>query len=284
MAREFRIGEFLDWEPLDGAAPDTVLDEHPGGDCIVFQVWPLNSTTERAAVWDGRTRKICWNPGNANAMCWIEGGRELLVLEEEYVPAAERPEIFVTPLQSDYRHYFRRVSWPGQETIEQIEVRYPTGWVTDVMVVPGHDRLGCFVWEDQCEGGIEFVSWNSGPLRQLEGLGYFGEGSNRIRGPAFSADGSALAMSYGPGVWWEELFEEEEGVVKRDVGFVVWGRTLSGEYQRIDLEVEVEIGWQPEDPEDMVRNELLGLPEFVSNNEIRIFLPTGEERLLYFGS
>jgi hypothetical protein len=265
------------WEPLGGAFPSACLDVHPSGEFLAMQVLPSGGfTNERAAVWNTKTRAIHWNPGSANALCWIEGGNELLVLEESPDKAAIRPSVFATPTQAEYRHSMRRLSWPALDTISCLELEFPHGWLVDVVASPA-DALACFVWEDQCEAGIEFVSWEGTGLRQLPNIGHH-ENSNRIQGPVFSADGTVVVMTFGAGVWWAETPDDSSAGGKRNVGCIVWGKTKSGSYRRIDIDVSVPVGWQPEDPTDMLRNEFLSTPVFSCRHEVRIVLPTGEER------
>jgi hypothetical protein len=61
-----------DWEPLLGERPFCELSVHTSGEFVALQasVW-LETTRERAAVWDTRTKKIVWNPGDANAVVWV---------------------------------------------------------------------------------------------------------------------------------------------------------------------------------------------------------------------
>ena len=55
------------------------LARNPGGNFVAMQVtvW-IETTAERAAVWDTSTRKIAWNPDDANALAWVPGGEEML--------------------------------------------------------------------------------------------------------------------------------------------------------------------------------------------------------------
>ncbi len=268
------------WQELSGAFPSGLIDTHPGGKYVALQVQLFDEvTTERAAILNSKTRKIFWNPGNANALCWIEQCSEMLILEKVYTEGSVRPPIYATPTQEEYQHFMRRVSWPGLETISCIELKFPMGWLIDVVASP-IDKLACFVWQDQCESGIEFVTWTEGKLRQIPNIGFFMD-SNLIRGPVFSPDGSILAMTFGGGIWWADEPEKfSSGGVKK-VGSVVWSETGSGRYYRSDLQTEVPDGWRPEDPNDILKNEFLPLPEFITPKEISIVIPTGEKKLIY---
>jgi len=279
MARDLFDYEDSKWEALEGGLPSAYLDTHPTGKFVTMQVVLPDSivTIERAAVWNIKTHKIHWNPGNANALCWIEEGSEMLVLEESPKEGYIRPPLFVTPTQEEYRHFMRRISWPGLDTISCLELEFPHGWLTDVIASPA-DSLACFVWEDQCEAGIEFVSWEEGELRQLANTGFYGRGSNKIQGPVFSSDGTILAMTFGVGCWWAEELDMPSKGGEFNVGCLVWSETGSCEYRRIDIDVSVPAVWRPDNPEDMLHNEYLSRPEFICTHEVKILLPTGEER------
>jgi hypothetical protein len=267
------------WEPLEGSFPSALLDTHPSGDFVAMQVVLHNEvTTERAAIWNTKARKIHWNPGNANALCWIENGTELLVLEKLHKEGAIRPPLFVTPTQAEYQHFLRRMSWPGLDTISCIELKFPMGWLIDIVPSPV-DKLACFVWQDQCESGIEFVSWREAELCQLPKKGFCMD-SNLIQGPVFNSDGSIIAMTFGGGFWWGSTPEEPSPGGNFNVGCLIWSETGSGIYNRIDLDVTIPAGWKPRDPEDVLHNEFLSRPEFISPHEVKIALPTGEEQLL----
>jgi len=65
-----------------------------------------------------------------------------------------------------------------------------------------------------------------------------------------------------------------------NAGYLIWSETGSGSYHRIDINVSIPTGWKPRDPRDILHNEFLSKPEFVCTHEVKIVLPTGEERLL----
>lgn len=268
------------WEALTGFFPIACLDRHPSGNYVSMQIIDTNDEviTERAAIWDTKTRKIVWSPENTNALCWIERGSELLVLEKFPKKGAERPPLFVTPTQSEYQHFMRKVSWPGLETISRLELKFPMGWLIDIVSSPVAE-LACFVWRDQCESGIEFVSWESGELQQLPKMGFLTD-STFIQGPVFNENGTVLAMSFGAGCWWSESPDEPSAGGSFNAGYIIWTETNSGRYNRIDIEVILPAGWLPEDIEDNLHNMCLSRPIFISPNEIKISLPTKEERII----
>jgi hypothetical protein len=55
------------WEPLHGQWPDTQLALHPARQFVAGQVCTWRETSvERAAVWDVKTKKIVWRPRNSS--------------------------------------------------------------------------------------------------------------------------------------------------------------------------------------------------------------------------
>lgn len=270
------------WEKLSDVSPNAILDEHPSGEYVAMQALPITETTERAAIWNTKTGSIHWNPGNANALCWIEHGREMLVLTESVRSLDNKSTLYVTPIQSEIQHFIQRLSWPGLETIECVELQYPHGWLVDIVVSPTN-ALACFVWLDQCESGIEFIACKDNYLQQLPNLGYYSHTSNRIQGPVFSSNGVVLAMTFGISYWWGVNDATESSYLsdKRNVGRLVWSEVGSGEYKKIDIDISISEGWEPDEPDDILNNEFISKPEFLSPHEIKIVLPTGEERLLF---
>ena len=280
MAREWLEGPDITWESLQGTIPSVHLDSHPNGKFVAMQVGPSNdSMIEQAAIWNTITRKIYWNPGNANALCWIENGNELLVIERIYQPGQVRPSIFVTPTQNEYKYFMRRLSWPKLDMISRLELHFPQGWLIDVVASPVNN-IASYVWQDQCESGIEFVSWEDRKLHQLFKKGFYCN-SNLIRGPVFNSDGTLVAITFGAGIWWADTPDMPSSGGYKNVGFLIWGEVGSGLFHRIDIEVNIGSGWKPDEPEDILHNEFLSLPEFVCHNEVKVILPTSEERMIY---
>ena len=145
-----------EWEPFKGDAPIQLLDQHPSGQYVALQVIVLHETfVWRAAIWNTTTQTIVWNPGDANALCWLPGGHNCWSCRK-YLPTGRAAGIFLTPLQAEFRHLIERRTWPEQRLIDTIDVSFPTGWLVDVIVSPVAP-LACFVWNNQCEAGIEFV-------------------------------------------------------------------------------------------------------------------------------
>src|SRR5689334_19394378 len=83
MARTYFAIPALEWERLEDEAPIALLDQHPSGQYVALQVavWH-DSLVERAAIWNTATHTIAWNPGDANALCWLPSGHQLLLVRE----------------------------------------------------------------------------------------------------------------------------------------------------------------------------------------------------------
>src|SRR5262249_61909449 len=76
------------WEPLCDQQPLKRLSVHPSGRLAAMQVYAWHEeSVERAAVWNIRTKKIIWDPGNATALCWNPAGDEILAVRESYAPS-----------------------------------------------------------------------------------------------------------------------------------------------------------------------------------------------------
>ena len=279
MTREWFDIPDDNWESLAGFFPIASLDRHPSGNYISMQIVANDGIiNERAAIWDTKTRKVVWNPENANALCWIEAGHELLILEKRSSEDAKRPPLFVTPTQDEYQYFARRISWPGLETISCVKIKFLMGWPIDIVPSPV-DKLACLIWQDQCESGIEFISWEQGELQQLSKIGFLTD-SNYIQTPVFNEYGTILAVSLGAGCWWSESPDEASSGGHFDVGYIVWTEVNSGRYNRINIEVDLPDGWLPDDIDDVLQNMYLSPPIFISPNELKILLPTKEERIL----
>lgn len=268
------------WESFLGVYPSALIDTHPSGEYVAMQVVQTDEevTRERAAIWNAVSRKLFVIPENANALCWIERGTEVLILEEFYRDVNTRPPQYATPIQSEYRHFSRRLSWPAMDTIEKIELKFPMGWLIDIIPSP-LEKIACFVWQDQCEAGIEYVSWEDGHLEQLDSIGFTTD-SNLIRGPVFNEESTFIAMTFGNGCWWSESPDIPSPGGQFCAGYLIWSEAKSGKYQRLDINIDLPADWKPEDPEDIINNEFLGKPVFINSNEVKILLPTKEERII----
>ncbi len=263
-----------DWEPFLGEQPFASLDRHPSGELLAMQV--SGDYTEKAAVWDARTKKIAWQSEGVNALCWTPAGDEFLVIRQVFRPDPEKPDIFVTPLQREFTHFLERRSWPDDELIDSCQVKAPTGWFRQVVASPA-GSLACFVWQEQHAAGVEFVSWEDGPLRRLEGHGYYGP-SPLLQGPAFSPDGRHITITYGRQEWWWAEDADDPNTPSRGgclrVGTVVVGDVADGTYSEIPVPATVPERWLPDDPDD-INSQLLSKPHVMDSERFAVDLPTG---------
>lgn len=264
-----------DWEPLEEAAPVARLSTHPSGHEVVLQatVWD-GTSVERAGVWDVATRRLSWAPAGVNAMAWTPRGDRLLALAEARSSAPRGRGITVTPMQSEIDHRCDLYEWPSRRLLASTELDYPTGWLVDVVPAPSRS-IAAFVWIDQTEAGVEFLSWQDDRIVQIRGLGYYGEDSNLITGPVFSPDGRSLVVAYGAGVWWAEERDEPSPGGLRKAGWIVIIDPTTGMTEERDVNCHVPPGWSPADPES-IHNEMLSVPGFISNREFVVTTATGQ--------
>lgn len=251
---------FLKWEPLLGKQPCAELSRHPAEPEVVLrvQVW-IQTSVERAAVWNSETRRLLWAPEQVNAMSWTPSGELILAVREHHKPGPHDRGISTTPFQSEFLHFCDLYEWPSRALVGSTELTFPTGWLTDIVPSPT-ETIACYVWMDQTEAGIEFLSWNAGGIVQLEDRGYYGS-SNLVEGPVFSPDGRFVVLSYGEDVWWSDDREEPSAGGPRKAGWVTIVNVKTGEQREIDVVVQVEPGWKPADPEG-VRCDQLSCPVF----------------------
>ena len=171
MTRRWLSQPDTSYEPLQGAYPDAVLDEHPSGEFVAMQVTvALDVLQERAAVWNTKTRELVWKAEDLNAICWSSRGDEVYVVRQSYHRSVDHPARIVTPLQSEVSYFFQRHSWPGRQLTACSSIRPPTGWIVDVAVSPIGD-LACFSWNDQTEARVELVSIVGNEVPQRPGQG-----------------------------------------------------------------------------------------------------------------
>lgn len=263
-----------DWEPLLGEQPFAELAVHPSGRFVARQVsvW-LHTTVERASVWDAETRKIVWNPGDANALCWTPDGTEVLLIREAYQPKpSARPTVLVTPLQSEFTHTFERRRWPSTDLVEALPFEMPDGWPVAVAVHPFRN-LACVVRRDQCLTGVMFVDWAAGPARQLLDADYT-VGSNLNSDVAFSPDGRYLVCAFGEECWWSDDPEEPSPGGEFLAGVVVITDLATFEHRDVEVFLSVEAGYLPEDG-DITSPALFSRPKFDGNDHFKLMSGMG---------
>lgn len=264
------------FEPLAGMKPDRVLDRHPDGIHAAMQMAtiPLN----RAAVWHTETGELCWSPRHTSALCWLPGGRELVLLRERY---ARSPRISRWS-QSETTYVVERRTWPRRQRLSSCEVSFPSGWADGLTLSPTGD-MAAVRWLEQDCAGFVLVALGPGRDHQLSEQGYRTE-PNLIEGPVFSPDGRHLALSCGRTWWWCERDWQRHADTpppskggRFEIGHVTIYDVAQAAYQEIVVEDEISPGWPPHDP-DSFEWVLLGEPRFVSDTAFTVRLPTGAER------
>lgn len=284
MARKWIEKIEPEFEKLLGRLPSVFLDHHPDQELVAMQViaW-IETQTERAAIWNTKSKQIEWKLDDANALCWTSDGKEILILREKYEPKPEERVTpsgirIVTPLQSEFSYSFERRTWPDKQVIASCKLENPTGWWVDVVASPTQP-LACCVWVDQCEAGIEWVRWKEGRLTQEFNQGYFGH-SQFLEGPVFNSDGSYLGFSYTEDAWWSNDLETSSPSGEFKVGWVVICDTSNFMYREIEIQTKVAPGWTPEHFEE-TEEAILSSPVFVDSKSFTVKLPTGEEQTFF---
>ncbi len=251
------------WEPLHGEQPYTLLALHPFGRFAARQVSTWTDTTvERAAIWDAETRKIVWNPGNANAICWTPDGDEVLLIRDPYDPAV------MASGQYEYAHYFERRSWPALEVIECSKYEVPDGWVVGLVPHP-HRKLACVVWRDQCCSGIGFVSWESGSACSIPDS-QCSVSTNLNSDAVFSPKGRYLVCAYGIDCWWSDDPEEPSPGGEFQAGVVVITDLDTWEHRDVEVRLSAPADWLLNDPEDSTSLALFSRPRFVDDEQFEV--------------
>jgi hypothetical protein len=274
MARTLLTQPDHTFQPLRGRYPVSVLGQDPSGSFVAMQV----IGQERAAVWSTKNHQLAWAPANTVAICWLPDGNHVLLAREHYRPDVHKRDIVVTPLQSEFSHFFELRNWPAKKLLGRCGINLPRGWIVDLLASPT-GALGCCVWNDQHEAGVELFAITDKEVRQLDGRGYHGRRSNLLVGPVFSADGCYLVLTYGNYAWWSPDDPETPclgGICA--VGWVVVGDLSVGAYRVTEIHKTTPRGWLPPDDPNDFRHVLLSLPVFIDAHHFIIRLPTGEDR------
>jgi hypothetical protein len=64
----------------DGARPAFVEDEHPDGAHV--SLGAFRSPCDAGGVWNRRTGALVWAPPETSSLCWLPGGREIILVRE----------------------------------------------------------------------------------------------------------------------------------------------------------------------------------------------------------
>lgn len=176
--------DFDTFESFEGDKPYLLLDRHPDGTYLALQV--EDKADIAAAIWSAETKRLAWTPEDARALSWLRGGTQLAALQYP---------ISTTEL------YFALYSWPQGQLLQECSVRFPFGYVFDLVVSPTNDLAIC-QWIDQSEFGFEFLTLSGHSTVHLAQQGYIKRGTNRTTRPVFQADGHLWVCAYQDNYGW----------------------------------------------------------------------------------
>jgi hypothetical protein len=184
-----------------------VHGRHPSGRLFAAEV--IGVLENECGVWDLETGDLVWRP-KARSISWSEDGAAVALLVGTDGEACELR------------------SWPERELIGKCRVRPWACCNTYVALSPRADRAAVLWWH-QSEGGVNLVEITDGAARHLQDRGYTTRETNLVQGPAFSRDGSLVAISEGR-IWWWLPDENESAEGKPSPG----GRFLRGRVTVVD--------------------------------------------------
>jgi uncharacterized protein YjbI with pentapeptide repeats len=191
----------MNWQPLEGTKPQ---DDAPYGSsahpsepfvCLQVAVWK-GCSRDRATVLNRETGRVWSPPGDAVALAFSFDGKAIYAVRETYVHDPSAHDVFVSPLQSEFRYSLERWAWPPADPSLPAkpeasgDLELPTGWPVRVIVSPSLPLLAV-QWVDQSESGIELVADFGARLGQIEGEGLEIE-NDIMMDVAFSEDGAAV--------------------------------------------------------------------------------------------
>jgi hypothetical protein len=262
------LAESASYVPLGKMHPVFLLDEHPDGVHVALQA--LSLPHSRAAVWDRLSRQQVWVPESTQALCWLPGGQEVLLL-------CDRPARVWNP------HFIvERRAWPTHELRSTCPiVSDDANWAGEIVASP-RGNLAVVKWIEQHIAGIELVEISPHSDTQIEDAGYSAE-PNCVSSPVFSPDSRYLVMGCGREVWWNE---EEDQELSSPGGRFRMGHVFvrdldQGSQREIPIEVDIPEGWAPGDGNDeTVVDQPIGNPRFESDIEFLVPLLTGGSRRL----
>jgi hypothetical protein len=297
--------DFSTFEPLHGKRPFQLLDRHPDGQLVALQVvvW-IRAMTDRAGVWDQHTGKLAWAPEGVSALAWLQGGKQVAMIQEAYHRAPDHPAVIGSPLQREFTYTFVRAMWPQRGFIDSCRLHFPTGWPTDLIISPRED-LAIVQWHDQGESGLEFVALGDASPQQIEytglphlaplrlpggkGGGGFPLNTPFVFRPVFSPGGRYIVVAWqDEAVWWDPRAYDASSAGKfadptspggectmGTISVINWNERT---HYSIPLVEILPAGWRPEPREDGGEGLLFEPPVFVDAEHFTLALPTGETR------
>ena len=266
---------FREFEPFQGEEPFHILDQHRDGIYVAMQV--ETADTYSAAVWNTETKLLVWSPENAHALAWVHEGTQIAALEN--------------PLRSE-EFLLSVYSWPQARLLRQCALRFPTGYLFDLIISPTDDVALC-QWTDQCEFGFEFIAMHDDSVTYLAKDGFCNRQTNIYTRPLFSPDGRIWVCCYQHvSSWWadedtiEHVHRPGKGG-KRTIGAVMVFRGTQ-QVGEIPLTVTVPAGYLPPGLQSFegVAKELkyISDPVFIDAHHLLVRLPSGESQVHDFSS
>lgn len=272
--------DFKTFEALEGKKPDRLLDRHPDGKYLAMQVPTADAYL--AAIWNSETKRLTWSPEDAHALAWLRQGTQIAALQNPHV-------------SEDFQ--FAIYSWPQGPLLQHCPLRFPMGYLFDLVISPTSDLAVC-QWTDQCEFGYEFVAIHEEHITHLVQDSYSNGKTSYSTRPVFSSDGHLWVCAYQENTdWWEN--EDTLGhdghltrETKKEIGaIVVFHQTqILGE---IPLRLPIPSRYQPPNvsapgffsqetkashsfPEG---SEYIVDPVFLDTQHMMIRLPSGESQV-----
>lgn len=189
------------WTAAPAGRPHVLHEEAaPGGGTLLqLAAAPVNE----AGVWDERG-DIRFRPDGAVAMAFVRGGAEVLCVRHEVRRRGERPRRrgveMVTTTQSEVSWFFGRWSWPGRNNLQEVALRFPTGWAHALRVSPDESQA-CLQWLDQSQSGWLLISL--GERLTVGDAVVVERHTNLMCEPVFSPDGRFIAATAARDFdWW----------------------------------------------------------------------------------
>lgn len=268
--------DFRAFEAFEEEKPSLLLDRHPNGKHLAMQIETADAFL--AAIWNTETKQLAWFPQDAHGLAWMQQGTQIAALQNPV-------------LSEDF--FFAIYSWPQRKRLQQCPLRFPLGYLFNLIVSPTSDLAVC-QWTDQCKFGFEFIALHDQSAVHLTERGYLKTATNLSTRPVFHPHGRFWICAYqdNPNWWLDEVGKPvKEGEQKKMGALMVFHQThLLGE---IPLIVTVPADHRP--PSMMAsgfftqeadafasaveENPYLSDPVFIDAHHIATCLPSGESQI-----
>ena len=222
-------------------------------------------------IWSESGRLIHYVKEGAD-LRWIHNSMELLSLEVCFGRCRQ---------QKGIRHSLKRLEAEAYNVIDEMDICVETGGVERLVL--NNSGNGCLAtWLDQSSWG--YVSIDLAAMKQLPGG--FSSRPNSLAPPSYSPDDSVVvSCNYYKSGWWTDEIDDYwdypcPGGLRR-VGTINVHDIASDTASRHEVLIDLPEGWIPVDPDNSHWDAIWG-PQFVSEDEFRIWLPDGSSELLQF--